>query len=136
MLRATMCLSFFSSKQWIIIIKQYNKTIIRFSFCYIWNNQNRDKCYQQKLAVSEFPRPLYHNEVKCSAFDMTMIFHSHEKNPFSQERLYTWPHFESEGFWNSEVAYCDGALRSTRFHAYVLSVYWFSLILRRVETTD
>ena len=74
-----MCLSLFSSKQWIIIIKQYNKTIIRFSFCYIWNNQNRDKCYQQKLAVSEFPRPLYHNEVKCSAFDVEMIFHSHEK---------------------------------------------------------
>ena len=22
-----------------------------------------------------------------------------KKNPFSQERLYTWPHFESEGFW-------------------------------------
>ena len=24
---------------------------------------------------------------------------------FSQERLCTWPHFESEGFWNSEGAY-------------------------------
>ena len=24
---------------------------------------------------------------------------------FSQERLRTWPHFESEGFWNSEVVY-------------------------------
>ena len=24
-----------------------------------------------------FPRPLYQNEVKCSAFDMEMIFHSH-----------------------------------------------------------
>ena len=24
---------------------------------------------------------------------------------FSQGRLSTWPHFESEGFWNSEVAY-------------------------------
>ena len=23
----------------------------------------------------------------------------------SQERLCTWPHFEGEGFWNSEVAY-------------------------------
>ena len=22
-----------------------------------------------------------------------------------KERLCTWPHFESEGFWNSEVAY-------------------------------
>ena len=29
-----------------------------------------------------------------------------KQNSFSQERLYTWPDFESEGFWNSEVAYC------------------------------
>ena len=29
-----------------------------------------------------------------------------KKNPFSQERLYTWPHFESEGFRDSQVAYC------------------------------
>ena len=28
-----------------------------------------------------------------------------KQNSFSQERLCTWPHFESEGFWNSEVAY-------------------------------
>ena len=39
---------------------------------------------------------------------MKMISHSrankthfHKKD---QERLCTWPHFESEGFWNSEVA--------------------------------
>ena len=57
------------------------------------------------------PGPLYQNEVKCSAFDMEMIFHSHaHKTHFlteemSFERLCTWPHFESEGFWNSEVAY-------------------------------
>ena len=37
---------------------------------------------------------------------MEMIFHSYaNKNAFSQERLCTWPHFESEGLWNSEVAY-------------------------------
>ena len=52
------------------------------------------------------PGPLYQNEVKCSAFDKEMIFHSHaNKNSFSQERLCTRPHFESEGFWNSKVAY-------------------------------
>ena len=46
-------------------------------------------------------------------------------------------HLESEGFWNSEVvAYCDVALRRTRFHAYVISVYWLSLILPSVEKTD
>ena len=27
------------------------------------------------------------------------------QNSFSQERLCTWPHFESGGFWNSKVAY-------------------------------
>ena len=26
-----------------------------------------------------FPGPLYQNEVKCSAFDVEMIFHSHRK---------------------------------------------------------
>ena len=37
---------------------------------------------------------------------MEIIFHSYAKlNSFSQERLCTWPHFRSEGFWNSEVAY-------------------------------
>ena len=49
---------------------------------------------------------MYQNEVKCSAFDNEMIFHSHaNKTSFSQERLCTSPHFESEGFWNSEVAH-------------------------------
>ena len=55
-----------------------------------------------------YPGPLYQNEVKCSAFDKEMIFHYHaNKNSFSQERLCTWPHFESEGFWNSKVAYSE-----------------------------
>ena len=45
-----------------------------------------------------FPGPLYQNEVKCSAFDMEMIFYSH------MQRLCSWPHFESKGFWNSEGA--------------------------------
>ena len=44
---------------------------------------------------------------------MEMIFHSHtNKNSFSQGRLCTWPHFESEGFWNSEVAYLSWLLQS------------------------
>ena len=52
------------------------------------------------------PRPLHQNEVtcKCSAFDMEMIFHSQANKTSSQERLCTWPHFESEGFWNSKMA--------------------------------
>ena len=51
------------------------------------------------------PVHLYQSEVKYSAFDMQMSYHSHAKNSFSQERLCTWPYFESEGFWNSEVIY-------------------------------
>ena len=53
-------------------------------------------------------RSLYQNEVKCSAFDMEMIFYSHGNKThllteeMSFERLCTWPHFQSEGFWNSE----------------------------------
>ena len=54
------------------------------------------------------PGPLHQNEVKCSAFDMEMIFHSHAKSSFSQERFCTWPHFETGGLWNWEVAYYDG----------------------------
>ena len=30
-----------------------------------------------------------------------------KQNLFSQQRLCTWPHFESKGFRNSEVAYCS-----------------------------
>ena len=41
-----------------------------------------------------------------SAFDMPMIFHSHaSKAHFHKKVWILWPHFESEGFWNSEVAY-------------------------------
>ena len=57
-----------------------------------------------KFAISEFPRPLYQNEVKCSAFDMEMICYSHAN---SEEKLCNWPHFKSEGLWY----YC----RSLRF---------------------
>ena len=36
-----------------------------------------------------------------------MIFHSHANKTHFHKKgwLYTWPQFESEGFWNSEVAY-------------------------------
>ena len=52
------------------------------------------------------PGHLYQNEVKFWAFDIEMMFHSQANtNSFSQERLCTWPHFESEDFWNSEMSY-------------------------------
>ena len=78
------------------------------------------------------PGPLYQSEVKCSAFDMEMIFHYHaNKTPFHKKgcalglflkvRVFgtrKWPiHFDGKGFalnislvlkvrvfWNSEMA--------------------------------
>ena len=70
------------------------------------------------------PGPLYQNEVKCSAFDTKMIFHSHaNKTHFSQERFYTWSHFESEGFWDSEATYY-WALRVGPSSSWVLVWGW------------
>ena len=74
--------------------------IPHFVFILLWYVTNRP--------FLSYLGPLYQNEVKCSAFDKEMIFHYHaNKNSFSQERLCTWPHFESEGFWNSKVAYSE-----------------------------
>ena len=49
---------------------------------------------------------LYQNEVKCSASDMTIIFHSHaNKTRFHKKGCALGPaHFKSKGLWNSEVA--------------------------------
>ena len=49
--------------------------------------------------------PLY-QKVKCSASDMTIIFHSHaNKTRFHKKGYVLGPaHFESKGLWNSEVA--------------------------------
>ena len=49
--------------------------------------------------------PLYQNEVEWSAFDMITIFHSNVKKVIFTRTVVHFPHFESEGFWNSEVAY-------------------------------
>ena len=55
------------------------------------------------------PGPLYQNEVKCSAFDMEMIFHSHaNKTHFHKKGCGLGLFFDSEGLWNSEVAYYAG----------------------------
>ena len=58
------------------------------------------------------PRPLYPNEVKYSAFAVERIFHSHANKIHFHKKVCNWPHFESEGFWNSEVAYSEALARS------------------------
>ena len=40
-------------------------------------NQHTTKTLRMKQAISEFPKPLFQNEGRCSAFDMEIIFHSH-----------------------------------------------------------
>ena len=52
------------------------------------------------------PGPLYQNEVKCSAFDMEMIFHSRTNKTHFHDKGSALG-LESEGFWNSEVAYLN-----------------------------
>ena len=34
-----------------------------------------------------FPAPLHHNEIKSSAFDMEMIFHSHANKTHFQKKV-------------------------------------------------
>ena len=43
--------------------------------------------YMENRPFPSSPRPLYQNEVKCSAFDMDseMVFHSHASKTQSQE---------------------------------------------------
>ena len=56
------------------------------------------------------PWPLYQNDGKCLTFELKMIF---TRKRFSQERLCTWSHSESEGSWNSKVTYCIAGLHVT-----------------------
>ena len=52
--------------------------------------------------------PLFQNEGRCSAFDVEIMFLSHAKEThFHKKGCAPSPYFESEGFWNSEVAYCN-----------------------------
>ena len=55
------------------------------------------------------PGPLYQNEVKSSAFDMKMIFHSHANKTCFHKKGCALGLILSEGFWNSKVACSDTA---------------------------
>ena len=47
---------------------------VLFQVCVTDRNCTRSP---DQYAISEFPGPLYQNEVKCSASDKELIFHSH-----------------------------------------------------------
>ena len=51
------------------------------------------------------PRPLYQNEVRCSTFDKEWFFILLQIKLISTRKVVHLSYFESEGFWNSEVAY-------------------------------
>ena len=60
---------------------------------------------------------------------------------FSQGRLCTWPHFESEGFWNSEVAYSfvargDGIPKETGVSAHRQKILHFIILHFRHTVQD
>ena len=54
-----------------------------------------------------FPGPLYQNKVKCSAFDMEMVFHSYANKTHFHKKCCAFGLILKErgGFWNLEVAY-------------------------------
>ena len=67
---------------------------------YIWAYMETEPPFNRPFWSS--PRPLYQNEIKCSAFDVEMIFHSHaNKTHFHKKgcaldlilkvRVYAWP---------------------------------------------
>ena len=69
-----------------------------------WNRLS-EECFLNRPFPSSCG-PLFQNEGSYSAFDMEISFHSHaNKTHFYKKCFCTWPHFESEGFWDSEVAY-------------------------------
>ena len=60
-----------------------------------------------------FPGPLYQNEVKCSASDVEMIFHSHaNKTHFHNKGCVLTLILKERVFWNSKVVYFANVLCS------------------------
>ena len=67
-------------------------------------------CQSKTYSIGQFrvpPGSLYQKEVKGSAFDMEMIFHSHpNKTHFHKKACGVGLILKVRVFWNSEVAYC------------------------------
>ena len=58
--------------------------------------------WRKKRTFSSCARPPFQSESRCEAFDMKMIFFILMQ--VERERFCTWPRFESERFWNSQMA--------------------------------
>ena len=60
----------------------------------------------KKLATSQLRKLLFQSGLSAKPFKLKGFFlFSCKLNSFYQQRLCNWPRFESEGFWNSEMAY-------------------------------
>ena len=69
------------------------------------------------------PGPPYQNEVKCSAFDVEMIFNSHANKTHFHKKGCGLGLFESEGLWNSEVVYYAGQSLEKK-HEVILKTFY------------
>ena len=69
------------------------------------------------------PGPPYQNEVKCSAFDVEMIFNSHANKTHFHKKGCGLGLFESEGLWNSEVVYYAGQSLEKK-HEMILKTFY------------
>ena len=88
-------------------------------------------------AISEFPGPLYQNEVKCSTFDIEMIFHIYaNKTHFHKKGFRTQRHFESGGFGNSEVAYFSPRIILCLRLSAGLVVAWLTSGTQKMQKTE
>ena len=83
---------------------------------YCWNPYgNRSRCR----------KPLFQSEASWETNDMKTIFlFSCNKNSFTQERFRTWPRFESESFWNSEMVFSSSPFGHTHALVYSWRFLW------------
>ena len=57
------------------------------SFLEIMLDRPYKKLSSENKPFPSFPRPLYQNKVKCSAFDMEMVFHSYVNKTFFTRKV-------------------------------------------------
>ena len=80
-------------------------------------------------SLFELAKPLFQSEVECEAIDLEMISYSHANHinwtHFYKKGFCTKSRFESEDFWNSEMAYQrSGELKLNLDGAKIYAVFW------------
>ena len=85
--------------------------------CFDWSCVN---CLNRPLPSSKNPH--FQNEAKCTTFLVKMSFIWNEKS-FPYQRLSTYPRFDTETRWNSEMAYLISAWNRT-FPVFISTIVW------------